>query len=42
METRLRKHYNDVVRPSLMKEFNYTNPLQAPRLDKIVINMGVG
>ena len=42
METRLRKHYNDVVRPNLMKEFNYTNPLQAPRLDKIVINMGVG
>ena len=42
METRLRKHYTDVVRPSLMKEFNYTNPLQAPRLDKIVINMGVG
>jgi large subunit ribosomal protein L5 len=42
METRLRKHYTDVVRPNLMKEFNYTNPLQAPRLDKIVINMGVG
>ncbi len=42
METRLKKHYVDVVRPNLMKEFNYTNTLQVPRLDKIVINMGVG
>jgi large subunit ribosomal protein L5 len=40
--TRLQQRYNDVVRPSLMKEFNYANSLQAPRLDKIVINMGVG
>ena len=42
MATRMRKHYEEVVRPNLMKEFNYKNPLQAPRLDKIVINMGVG
>lgn len=42
METRLRKHYTDVIRPNLMKEFSYTNALQVPRLDKIVINMGVG
>jgi large subunit ribosomal protein L5 len=42
METRLSKHYADVVRPNLMKEFNYTNPMQVPRLEKIVINMGVG
>jgi large subunit ribosomal protein L5 len=40
--TRLREHYDTVVRPALMKEFGYTNPLQAPRLDKIVVNMGVG
>ncbi len=40
--TRLQQRYNDVVRPALMKEFSYSNPLQAPRLDKIVINMGVG
>jgi len=40
--TRLQQRYNDVVRPSLVKEFSYKNPLQAPRLDKIVINMGVG
>ncbi|MBX6320290.1 MAG: 50S ribosomal protein L5 [Rhodospirillaceae bacterium] len=40
--SRLRKHYEEVVRPALMSEFNYTNPMQVPRLDKIVINMGVG
>jgi len=42
MATRLRKHYDEVIRERLMKEFNYTNPMQVPRLDKIVINMGVG
>ncbi|MCK6451009.1 MAG: 50S ribosomal protein L5 [Alphaproteobacteria bacterium] len=42
MATRLRKHFDEVVRPNLMKEFNYTNPMQVPRLEKIVINMGVG
>ena len=40
--TRLQERYIQVVRPALMKEFNYANPLAAPRLDKIVINMGVG
>jgi len=30
------------VKPTLMKEFGYDNPLQAPRLEKIVVNMGVG
>ena len=40
--TRLQQRYNEVVRPALVKEFNYKNPLQAPRLDKIVINMGIG
>lgn len=39
---RLLDHYRNVVRPSLMKEFKYANPMQVPRLDKIVINMGVG
>ena len=42
MTTRLQKHYDEVVRPALMKEFNYTNPMQVPRLEKIVVNMGVG
>jgi large subunit ribosomal protein L5 len=40
--TRLQDRYLKVVRPALMKEFEYKNPLAAPRLDKIVINMGVG
>jgi large subunit ribosomal protein L5 len=40
--TRLQEHYVNVVRPELVKEFSYASPLAAPRLDKIVINMGVG
>jgi large subunit ribosomal protein L5 len=39
---RMLKRYNEVVRPALLKEFGYTNPMQVPRLEKIVINMGVG
>ena len=39
---RLEQRYREVVLPKLMKDFGYTNRLQAPRLDKIVINMGVG
>jgi large subunit ribosomal protein L5 len=40
--TRLQEHYTTTVLPSLMKEFGYSNVMQVPRLDKIVINMGVG
>jgi large subunit ribosomal protein L5 len=39
---RLRKHYDTVVKAALQKEFNYANPMQVPKLEKIVINMGVG
>ena len=39
---RLQEHYETTVRPGLMQEFGYNNPMQVPRLDKIVINMGVG
>jgi large subunit ribosomal protein L5 len=39
---RLRTHYEQVVRPQLQQQFNYRNPMQIPRLEKIVINMGVG
>ena len=42
MHTRLKEHYEKVVKPALMQEFHYKNPLQVPRLEKIVINMGVG
>ena len=39
---RLKGHYEKVLKPSLMKEFGYKNPFQVPRLEKIVINMGMG
>jgi large subunit ribosomal protein L5 len=40
--TRLQDHYDNVVRPALMKEFSYENAMQVPKIEKIVINMGVG
>jgi large subunit ribosomal protein L5 len=40
--TRLKQHYEKTVKPQLMTEFGYKNGLEAPRLTKIVINMGVG
>ncbi len=39
---RLQQHYRDAVRPALKEEFDYRNDMQIPRLDKIVLNMGVG
>jgi len=39
---RFKKHYLDVVRPQLMKQFGYKNMLQAPRIEKIVLNIGAG
>jgi len=39
---RLRKHYDEVVRPKLSEQFGYNNPMQVPRLDKVVLNMGIG
>jgi large subunit ribosomal protein L5 len=39
---RLKELYNKEILPKLMKEFNYTNPQQAPRLVKITLNMGLG
>ena len=42
MTTRLQERYRSTVRPALMQEFGYSNPMQVPRLDKIVVNMGVG
>lgn len=39
---RLREHYTKVLRTELTKEFGYQNPMEIPKLDKIVINMGVG
>jgi large subunit ribosomal protein L5 len=42
MTTRLQERYQSSVKPALMQEFGYENPMQVPRLDKIVVNMGVG
>jgi large subunit ribosomal protein L5 len=39
---RLREHFEKNVLPELMKRFSYKNPMQVPRLKKIVVNMGVG
>jgi large subunit ribosomal protein L5 len=40
--TRLQELYETTVRPALMQEFGYKNPMQVPHLEKIVVNMGVG
>ena len=42
MAARLRERYRREVLPALMKDMGYQNPLQTPRLDKIVINIGLG
>ncbi len=39
---RLKEKYVKEVRPALMERFNYKNVLESPRLEKVVINMGVG
>jgi large subunit ribosomal protein L5 len=39
---RLREQYTQEIRPALVKEFGYRNELEAPKLEKIVINIGVG
>ena len=39
---RLRKHYDEVVRPALTEEFGYKNRFEVPTIEKIVLNMGVG
>ncbi|MCM2505380.1 50S ribosomal protein L5 [Aureimonas altamirensis] len=41
-EPRLKAVYRDEIRKELQSQFNYANVMQLPRLDKIVINMGVG
>ncbi len=39
---RLKKHFEEVVRPALTEQFGYKNALEVPTIDKIVLNMGVG
>jgi large subunit ribosomal protein L5 len=42
MANRLREQYQQTVAPSLMKEFNYGNVMEVPRLHKVVLNIGIG
>lgn len=39
---RMKSTYNTVVREQLSKAFNYKNPMQVPRIEKVVLNMGIG
>ena len=41
-KARLKTEYNERIRAAMQEKFSYTNSMQIPRLDKIVINMGVG
>ena len=40
--SQLKTFYNETVVPKLKETFNYTNPMQVPKIEKIVINMGLG
>ena len=40
--SQLKTYYNDTVVPKLKETFNYTNPMQVPKIEKVVLNMGLG
>ena len=42
VEPRLKKQYREQIAPELIKDFGYKTPMQTPRLEKIVVSMGVG
>ena len=42
VEARLKTRYHDEIRPALIERFGYSTPMQAPRILKITLNMGVG
>jgi large subunit ribosomal protein L5 len=42
MTARLKARYEEEIRPALIERFGYSSPMQAPRIDKITVNMGVG
>lgn len=42
MVSRLRERYEAEIAPALISEFRYTNPMQVPRLKKVVVNIGMG
>jgi len=41
-QTRMKVHYDDVVRDALIKKFGYSNIMEVPKLEKVVLNMGIG
>ena len=42
MSARLKSKYEDEIRPALVERFGYTTPMQAPKIMKVTVNMGVG
>jgi len=42
MPARLKTKYADEIRPALIEQFGYSTPMQAPKIEKITVNMGVG
>jgi large subunit ribosomal protein L5 len=42
MPARLKTKYLEEIRPALMERFGYSSPMQAPRIEKVTVNMGVG
>jgi large subunit ribosomal protein L5 len=42
MKPRLQKHFEERVSPRLMEQFEYDNPFRVPRIEKIVVNVGMG
>jgi len=40
--TRMQQHYDTVVKAAMQESFGYENPMRIPKLDKIVLNMGMG
>jgi large subunit ribosomal protein L5 len=41
-QARLKTRYNDEIRPALVERFGYSTPMQAPKIVKVTVNMGVG
>ena len=42
MESRLKQRYNNEITSKLVEQFNYSSVMEVPKIDKIVVNMGVG
>jgi len=40
--TRLQDQYKSTIKPAMLEKFGYANVMQVPRLEKVVLNMGVG